>query len=118
MENHMTHKKLAFATRTIHAGQFPDPTTGAVMMPIYATSTYAQESPGKHKGYEYSRTQNPTRGAYERCVADLENGACGFAFASGMAAIATTLELLNSGDHVIAMNDLCGGTFRLFDKVR
>jgi len=111
-------KKLKFATRTIHAGQFPDPTTGAVMMPIYATSTYAQESPGKHKGYEYSRTQNPTRGAYERCVADLESGSCGFAFASGMAAIATTLELLNSGDHIIAMNDLYGGTFRLFDKVR
>lgn len=111
-------KPLQFATRTIHAGQRPDPTTGAVMTPIYATSTYVQESPGKHKGYEYSRTQNPTREAYEKCVANLENGTCGFAFASGMAAIATILELLNSGDHIIAMNDLYGGTFRLFDKVR
>ncbi len=111
-------KKLAFSTRVIHAGQTPDPTTGAVMTPIYATSTYVQESPGKHKGYEYSRTQNPTRHAYERCIADLENGQAGFAFASGMAAIATVLELLNQGDHVIAMDDLYGGTFRLFSKVR
>ncbi len=111
-------KPLKFSTRTIHAGQHPDPTTGAVMTPIYATSTYVQESPGQHKGYEYSRTQNPTRKAYEQCVANLENGTNGFAFASGMAAIATILELLNSGDHVIAMNDLYGGTFRLFDKVR
>jgi cystathionine gamma-lyase len=111
-------KKLAFATRTIHAGQTPDPSTGAVMQPIYATSTYVQESPGKHKGYEYSRTQNPTRHAYERCVADLESGQAGFAFASGMATTATVLELLNHGDHVIAMDDLYGGTFRLFDKVR
>lgn len=111
-------KTLKFATRTIHAGQSPDPTTGAVMTPIYATSTYVQESPGQHKGYEYSRTHNPTRKAYEQCVADLESGASGFAFASGMAAISTILELLNSGDHVIAMNDLYGGTFRLFDKVR
>ena len=111
-------KALKFATRTIHAGQSPDPLTGAVMTPIYATSTYAQESPGKHKGYEHSRTQNPTREAYEKCIANLESGSCGFAFASGMAAIATTLELLNSGDHIIAMNDLYGGTFRLFDKVR
>jgi len=114
----MTTKKHAFATRVIHAGQSPDPTTGAVMMPIYATSTYVQESPGKHKGYEYSRTQNPTRQAYERCVADLENGQAGFAFASGLAASATILELLNQGDHVIAMDDLYGGSFRLFDKVR
>lgn len=111
-------KKQHFSTRVIHAGQHPDPSTGAVMTPIYATSTYAQESPGQHKGYEYSRTQNPTRSAYENCIADLESGAAGFAFASGMAAIATILELLNSGDHVIALNDLYGGTFRLFDKVR
>lgn len=111
-------QKHAFATRTIHAGQTPDPTTGAVMQPIYATSTYAQESPGKHKGYEYSRTHNPTRQAYERCVADLEGGVSGFAFASGMATTATILELLDHGDHVVAMDDLYGGTFRLFDKVR
>lgn len=106
------------ATRVIHAGQSPDPTTGAVMTPIYATSTYVQESPGKHKGYEYSRTRNPTREAYENCVADLESGQRGFAFASGMAAIATILELLKPGDHVIAADDLYGGTFRLLDKVR
>lgn len=112
------NKKLDFATRTIHAGQQPDPTTGAVMMPIYATSTYVQESPGRHKGYEYSRTQNPTRQAYERCVANLEGGQQGFAFASGMAAISTILELLNQGDHVVAMDDLYGGTFRLFNRVR
>jgi len=113
-----TAKKTAFATRAIHAGQPPDPTTGAVMTPIYATSTYVQESPGCHKGFEYSRTQNPTRQAYERCVADLEGGKAGFAFASGMAAISTVLELLNHGDHIIATDDLYGGTFRLFDKVR
>lgn len=112
------HKKLSFETRVIHAGQSPDPTTGAVMMPIYATSTYVQESPGKHKGYEYSRTHNPTRQAYERCVADLETGQTGFAFASGMAAISTILELLNHGDHIVAMDDLYGGTFRLFNRVR
>lgn len=105
-------------TRVIHAGQFPDPTTGAVMTPIYATSTYVQESPGKHKGYEYSRTHNPTRTAYEACIANLESGKQGFAFASGMAAIATILELLNAGDHIIAMDDLYGGTYRLLDKVR
>jgi cystathionine gamma-lyase len=110
--------RLAFATRTIHAGQFPDPTTGAVMVPIYATSTYAQESPGVHKGYEYSRTHNPTRQALERCIADLESGAHGYAFASGLAAISTSLELLNSGDHVIASDDLYGGSFRLFERVR
>ena len=110
--------RLAFATRTIHAGQHPDPTTGAVMVPIYATSTYAQESPGVHKGYEYSRSQNPTRQAFERCIADLESGERGYAFASGLAAISTVLELLNSGDHVIASDDLYGGSFRLFDKVR
>lgn len=111
-------KPFHIATQVIHAGQAPDPTTGAVMTPIYATSTYVQESPGVHKGYEYSRTQNPTRFAYERCIAALELGKAGFAFASGMAAIATTLELLDQGDHVIAMDDLYGGTFRLFDKVR
>jgi cystathionine gamma-lyase len=111
-------KKRAFATRTIHAGQKPDPSTGAIIPPIYATSTYVQESPGVHQGYEYSRTQNPTRQAYERCIADLESGAHGFAFASGMAATGTILELIDSGSHVIAMDDLYGGTRRLFDGVR
>jgi len=110
--------RLGFATRTIHAGQEPDPTTGAIMMPIYATSTFVQQSPGVHKGYEYARTQNPTRQAYERCVADLENGQAGFGFASGMAATATVLELLDAGDHVVAMDDLYGGTYRLFERVR
>ena len=110
--------RLQFSTRTIHAGQQHDPSTGAVMVPIYATSTYAQESPGVHKGFEYSRSQNPTRMAFERCIADLESGAHGFAFASGLAAIATVLELLDAGDHVIATDDLYGGSFRLFDKVR
>jgi len=112
------HKKLHLATEVIHGGQKPDPSTGAIMPPIYLTSTYVQESPGVHSGYEYSRTQNPTREAYERCIATLEGGKRGYAFASGMAAIATTLELLNQGDHVIASDDLYGGTFRLFDKVR
>ncbi|WP_144395119.1 cystathionine gamma-synthase [Pleionea sediminis] len=111
-------KDLKFDTRVIHAGQAPDPTTGAVMPPIYQTSTYVQKSPGEHTGFEYSRSQNPTRFAYERCVADLEGGKQGYAFASGMAATATILELLDAGDHVIAMDDLYGGTFRLFDKVR
>jgi cystathionine gamma-lyase len=110
--------RLAFATRAIHGGQHPDPLTGAVMPPIYATSTYAQESPGVHKGFEYSRSQNPTRFAFEAAVADLESGTKGFAFASGLAAISTVLELLDSGDHVIAADDLYGGSFRLFDKVR
>lgn len=110
--------RLGLATRAIHAGQQPDPTTGAIMTPIYASSTFVQESPGRHKGYEYARTGNPTRGAFEACVADLENGEAGFAFASGMAASATVLELLDQGDHVIAMNDLYGGTYRLFEKVR
>jgi cystathionine gamma-lyase len=113
-----TKKPLGFSTRAIHGGQSPDPTTGAVMPPIYATSTYAQSSPGVHKGYEYSRTQNPTRMAYERCIADLEGGTHGFAFASGMAATATLLELVDSGDHVVAMDDLYGGSFRLFERVR
>ncbi len=110
--------QLGFGTRAIHAGQHPDPSTGAIMTPIYATSTYVQQSPGKHKGYEYSRTQNPTRMAYERCVADLEGGVAGFAFGSGMAAASTVLDLLDSGSHVIAMDDLYGGTYRLFEKVR
>ena len=110
--------RRGFATRAIHAGQAPDPTTGAIMVPIYATSTYVQESPGRHKGYEYSRTHNPTRRAFEACIADLENGDCGLAFASGMAAMATVLELLDSGDHVIAMDDLYGGSYRLFENVR
>ncbi|MGN2241996.1 cystathionine gamma-synthase [Frateuria sp. GZRR33] len=109
---------LGLGTRSIHAGQSPDPSTGAIMTPIYATSTYVQESPGKHKGYEYSRTQNPTRMAYERCVADLEGGVAGFAFASGLAAAATVLDLLDSGSHVIAMDDLYGGSYRLFERVR
>src|SRR5579863_7426754 len=110
--------RLAFATRTIHAGQSHDPSTGAVMVPIYATSTYAQESPGVHKGYEYSRSQNPTRQAFERCIADLESGTAGFAYASGLAAIATILDLLSTGDHVLATDDLYGGSFRLFERVR
>jgi cystathionine gamma-lyase len=108
----------ALGTKAIHAGQSPDPSTGAVMPPIYATSTYAQSSPGEHQGFEYSRTHNPTRFAYERCMAGLEGGSRGFAFASGMAATATLLELLDSGDHVIAMDDLYGGTYRLFERVR
>ena len=107
-----------FGTRAIHAGQEPDPSTGAIMTPIYATSTYVQESPGVHKGFEYSRSQNPTRFAYERCVADLESGRRGFAFASGLAAMSTVLELLDTGAHVIASDDLYGGTFRLFERVR
>ncbi|HEX2139852.1 MAG TPA: aminotransferase class I/II-fold pyridoxal phosphate-dependent enzyme, partial [Woeseiaceae bacterium] len=107
-----------FATRAIHAGQQPDPQTGAIMQPIYATSTYVQKSPGVHQGYEYSRTHNPTRQALERCVADLESGRFGFAFSSGMAATATILELLDSGNHVIAMDDIYGGTTRLFERVR
>ena len=110
--------RRGFATRGIHAGQAPDPSTGAVMPPIYATSTYAQASPGDHQGYEYSRSQNPTRMAFERCIADLESGTSGFAFASGMAAIATALELLDAGSHVVAMDDLYGGSGRLFDRVR
>jgi len=105
-------------TRAIHAGQSPDPATGAVIPPIYATSTYAQTSPGVHQGYEYSRSQNPTRFAYERAIAALEGGTRGFAFASGLAATATVLELLDSGDHVIVMDNLYGGSYRLFDKVR
>lgn len=109
---------LKLATRVIHAGQTPDPTTGAIMTPIYATSTFVQKSPGQHLGYEYSRTKNPTRSAYEALIADLEGGKHGFAFASGMAAIATILEILNPGDHVVVSDDVYGGTYRLFDRVR
>lgn len=110
-------ENLGFATRAIHAGQAPDPTTGAIMTPVYLTSTYVQESPGVHKGWEYSRTHNPTRKAYENCMASLEGGKYGFAFASGCAATTTILHLLKQGDHVIAGDDMYGGTFRLFDKV-
>jgi len=115
MSNHST---LHPGTLAIHGGQSPDPSTGAVMPPIYATSTYAQSSPGVHQGFEYSRTHNPTRFAYERCVAALEGGSRGFAFASGLAALSTLLELLDHGDHVIAMDDLYGGSYRLFERVR
>ncbi|MDQ6437653.1 PLP-dependent aspartate aminotransferase family protein [Mesorhizobium sp. LHD-90] len=115
----MTGKnRLAFSTRTIHGGQSHDPTTGAVMVPIYATSTYGQQSPGVHKGFEYARSQNPTRFAFERAVADLESGTAAFAFASGLAAIATVFELLDSGAHVVATDDIYGGTFRLLERVR
>lgn len=110
--------KYQLPTQVIHAGQTPDPSTGAIMQPIYATSTYVQAAPGVHQGYEYSRSQNPTRMAFERCVAELESGVQGFAFGSGLAAIATVIELLSPGDHVLALDDLYGGTFRLFDKVR
>ncbi|MEN5390616.1 cystathionine gamma-synthase [[Pseudomonas] hibiscicola] len=111
-------RALALATLAIHGGQSPDPSTGAVMPPIYATSTYAQSSPGEHHGFEYSRTHNPTRFAYERCVASLEGGTRGFAFASGMAASSTVIELLDTGSHVVAMDDIYGGSFRLFERVR
>ncbi|RDD60640.1 cystathionine gamma-synthase [Ferruginivarius sediminum] len=117
----MSQKKsnrAGFSTRAIHAGQSPDPTTGAIMTPIYASSTYAQESPGRHKGFEYSRSHNPTRFAYERCAADLESGTAGFAFASGLAATATLLDTLDTGSHVIVSDDLYGGTYRLFENVR
>jgi cystathionine gamma-lyase len=111
-------KNYDIATRTIHAGQEPDPSTGAIMTPIYATSTYVQESPGRHKGYDYARSINPTRLAYERCVADLESGTRSWAFASGLATMATALDALDSGSHVVVSDDLYGGTFRLFEKVR
>ncbi len=111
----MAHR---LGTRAIHAGQSPDPSTGAVMTPIYATSTYVQSSPGVHQGYEYSRSHNPTRFAWERCVADLEGGSRGFAFASGLAATSTILELLDTGSHVICGDDVYGGTYRLFERVR
>ncbi|KJB96944.1 trans-sulfuration enzyme family protein [Skermanella aerolata] len=116
--NSNSANRLAFSTRVIHAGQSPDPSTGAVMMPIYATSTFVQESPGVHKGYEYARSQNPTRMAFERCIADLESGTAGFAFASGLAGISTLLETLDAGAHVVASDDLYGGSFRLFERVR
>ncbi|HEY1770718.1 MAG TPA: PLP-dependent aspartate aminotransferase family protein [Chthoniobacterales bacterium] len=111
-------KKHRLATRVIHAGQSPDPSTGAVMTPIYQTSTYVQESPGRHKGYDYARSINPTRSAYERCIADLESGTRGWAFASGLAAMSTALETIDSGSHVVVSDDLYGGTFRLFERVR
>lgn len=114
----MSDTNYGFGTKAIHAGQSPDPSTGAVMVPIYATSTYVQESPGVHQGYEYSRSHNPTRFAYERCVAALEGGRNGYAFASGLAATSTILELLDSGSHVVAMDDVYGGTYRLFERVR
>ncbi|MEM6413496.1 MAG: PLP-dependent aspartate aminotransferase family protein [Pseudomonadota bacterium] len=110
--------RKAFATRAIHGGQSPDPLTGAVMPPIYQTSTFAQESPGVHKGYVYARGANPTRHAYERCIADLENGSQAYAFSSGMAAISTVLDLLPANSHVITTDDVYGGTYRLFEKVR
>jgi cystathionine gamma-lyase len=116
----MTHNKHkhSLATRVIHAGQKPDPSTGAIITPIYASSTYVQKSPGDHQGWEYSRSHNPTRDAYEKCIADLEGGIRGLAFASGMAATSTILELLDSGSHVVAGDDLYGGSFRLFHGVR
>jgi cystathionine beta-lyase/cystathionine gamma-synthase len=113
-----TTPRPAFATRAIHAGQAPDPSTGAVMPPIYATSTYVQQSPGVHQGFDYGRSHNPTRFAFERCAADLESGAQAFAFASGLAAISTVLELLPAGSHVVSGDDVYGGTFRLFERVR
>ena len=106
-----------FATRAIHAGQEPDPATGAVVVPIYQTSTFAQDAVGKHRGYEYSRTGNPTRAALEQCIAALEGGAHGLAFASGMAAEATVMQLLKPGDHTLAVDDLYGGSYRLFRHV-
>jgi cystathionine gamma-lyase len=110
--------RLGFATRTIHAGQQHDPTTGAVMTPIYANSTYAQSSPGVHKGFEYARTHNPTRFAFERCIADLESGTAAFAFASGLAAGATVVDLLDAGSHIITADDIYGGSYRLFERVK
>lgn len=117
MSKQSDKEKMKFSTRAIHAGQHPDPTTGAIMTPVYLTSTYVQESPGVHKGWEYSRTHNPTRKAYEDCLANLESAKFGFAFASGCAATTTILHLLKKGDHVVAMDDMYGGTYRLFDKV-
>src|SRR6266404_2630730 len=109
----MKKKQLGFETRAIHAGQSPDPTTGAIMTPVYLTSTYVQKSPGVHQGYEYSRSHNPTRKAYEACIASLESGNHGFAFASGLSATMIVLQLINTGDHVVAGDDMYGGTFRL-----
>ncbi len=118
MSDDLSEPKHALATRAIHAGQEPDPSTGAIMVPIYQTSTYVQQSPGVHKGFDYARSVNPTRSAFERCVADLESGTRGFAFSSGLAAMGTVLEALDSGAHVVASDDLYGGTFRLFERVR
>jgi cystathionine gamma-lyase len=115
--SHWPKEQYGFSTRAIHAGQQPDPVTGAIMTPIYLSSTYVQASPGEHKGYEYSRTHNPTRRAFEDCLASLENGYAGFAFSSGCAATTTLMHMLKSGDHVVAFDDMYGGTFRLFDKV-
>lgn len=117
MKKEHQNSKLGFATRAIHAGQSPDPSTGAIMTPVYLTSTFVQSSPGVHQGWEYSRTHNPTRRALEDCMASLEQGVAGFAFSSGCAATTTILHLLQAGDHVVAMDDMYGGTFRLFDKV-
>src|SRR5690349_24245801 len=114
----MTDSRKHLATRVIHGGQAPEPSTGAVMPPIFATSTFKQDSPGVHKGLDYGRSHNPTRWAFERCVADLEEGQAGFAFASGCNATATVLELLDSGSHIVAGDDLYGGTYRLFERVR
>src|ERR1041384_169791 len=115
MEHHYTMSQ-GFSTRAIHAGQEPEGMTGAVNVPIFQTSTYAQQGIGEHKGFEYARTQNPTRFALEACIADLEGGRRGFAFASGLAAIDAVMRLLSPGDHVVAGDDMYGGTFRLFDK--
>ena len=117
MELKKNSEEYGFSTRSIHAGQSPDPTTGAIMTPVYLSSTYVQESPGRHKGFEYSRTHNPTRKAFENCLASLEGGKHGFAFASGCAATNTILHLMKDGDHIVAGDDMYGGTFRLFDKV-
>ncbi|MEX5747307.1 PLP-dependent aspartate aminotransferase family protein [Massilia sp. X63] len=114
----MTDTKKQLATRVIHGGQAPEPGTGAVMPPIFATSTFRQESPGVHKGLDYGRSHNPTRWALERCVADIESGSAAFAFASGLAAIAAVLELLPANSHIVAGDDMYGGTFRLFERVR
>ncbi|WP_431100879.1 trans-sulfuration enzyme family protein [Roseateles noduli] len=118
-DNQYSHgADLRFDTRAIHGGQHPDPTTGAVMPPIYATSTYRQQSPGVHQGYEYGRTHNPTRQAYERAIASLEGGVQGYAFSSGLAAMATVLDTLDAGSHIVAGDDLYGGSYRLFERVR
>ncbi|WP_416759894.1 trans-sulfuration enzyme family protein [Roseateles sp. So40a] len=117
-KNHPADADLRFDTRAIHGGQHPDPLTGAVMPPIYATSTYRQQSPGVHQGYEYGRTHNPTRQAYERAIASLEGGVQGYAFSSGLAAMATVLDTLDAGAHIVAGDDLYGGSYRLFERVR
>lgn len=117
MSQYKEEKKMGFGTKAIHAGQDPDSVTGAVMTPIYQTSTYAQKSPGEHTGYEYSRTDNPTRTAYQQCIAALEGGKYGLAFSSGLATTGTIMQTLKSGDHVVCSDDVYGGTFRIFDKV-